>query len=134
MISESNKITLYIQHTDGSNVQICFPAEKSKELTCHWLVEQAIMKLKEAFPEGEGLSSIVALQTVYREYAVDHWLSIPYRNLSILRDGTMLKPYYRPAKKVDTHSTKVSLDDFIIETKLGYGAFSSVYLGSFPFK
>lgn len=123
-----------IQHSNNEVVQIMIPADKAKELTCYWLLQQAISKLKEKFPQEVNFDDIVTLCTVTRDYAVDHWLTFHYRNLSVLKSGTTLKPFYKQKSEeakslADDDFKKVTLDDFIVEIKLGYGAFSKVFLG-----
>src|SRR4051812_25639909 len=117
-----------IKNSEKGSVEISFPSEKSQELTCHWLLEQTVLKLKQAFPDQENFDNIVALCTLNRDYAVDHLLTFPYRNLSVLRTGTVLVPFYRPAVKSqllkeECSPKKLSLDDFAVEVKLGAGAF-----------
>ena len=130
----SQTITLFIVLSPSKQVKLEIPSDKTKELTCHWLLEEAIAKLKQEFPEEEKIDDIVALCTVNHEFAVDHWLTFHYKNISILRNGTILKPFYKqsvPSKEErDLFNSKVTLNDFIVEIQLGYGAFSNVYLGN----
>ena len=116
---------ILIQHQPEQLVTIVVPFLKTKEHTCGWLLQEAKRKLQKAFP-SENFENMVALQTLKGEYAVDHWLTHPNKSLSVIKDGTILKPFYK--QEVNPFE-KVSLESFIIETKLGYGAFSNVYLG-----
>lgn len=125
----STQKTIYLQHTTHSSFKILIPKDKEAELTAGWLLNEAINLLKEAFPKERKFSDIVALQTVNRDYGIDHWLSFPHKSLEILRDQTKLRPFYKQQTKSKSGSNKVCLDDFILEAKLGFGAFSNVYLG-----
>lgn len=126
-----NTTVIYIQNGAKGRIEIAFPSEKAHELTCHWLLEQTVSKLKQVFPDQENFDNIATLCTVSREYAVDHWLNFPYRSISVLKSGTVLYPFYRQTSKAkeDGSTKKISLDDFSVEIKLGFGAFSKVYLG-----
>lgn len=124
-----NTKSVSIQYGSEVKIKISFPATKSRDHTCAWLLDEAIRQLKQTYPNEKNFDNVVALQTVNGEFAVDHWLTMPRKNLSILRDETVLKPFFSQDISSDDASCKVSLDSFIIETKLGYGAFSNVYLG-----
>lgn len=124
--------TIYIENQYGPKLEVTLSTQFIKEQTCKWLLEELKSKLKqicssEKLPE---IDRIVALQTTDAQYAVDQWLTLPHKSANILENGTILKPFYKQSSNTKKNSTKISLDDFIIETKLGYGAFSNVYLGN----
>lgn len=120
---------IFVQNESGQCIKIAVPVLKTKLHTCGWLLQEAKQKLQEAFPP-ENYENAVTLQTVNREYAVDHWLTLPKKSLSVIKDGTVLKLFYKQEDGSTNQFEKVTLDSFIIETKLGYGAFSNVYLGN----
>ena len=121
--------TILVQYQPKLHINISVPSSKSKEYSCRWLLQEAKRKLKKAFP-SENFEDVVALQTLKGEYAVDLWLTLPNKSLSVIKDGTILKPFYKQDEDSTNQFEKVSLESFIIETKLGYGAFSTVYLGN----
>lgn len=71
----------------------------------------------------------MALQTVDGIITLDYWLSDLQRPVSVLKDGTVLKPFYGDSAFIVVDQ-KVSLDYFIILKLLGTGGFSKVYLGN----
>lgn len=140
MLNFNQKI-IFIQHTTGSKVKISIPLQriKQQEYTSQWLLKEAIMALKRQFPkEAATFDNIVALQTTNNKYAIDHCLCSPKNSISFLADGIILIPFYKQVKTQggknddsDIASSQVTIDDFVVVTKLGYGAFSNVYLGNF---
>lgn len=133
MLGSSQEI-IYIQHTDGSKILIRFPSDRKAEVTTSWLLNEAITKLKNTFPEVEGFDNIVTLQTINADFVTDSWLSVPGNNLSNLKSETVLKPFYKQEISRNSEQgqseVRISLQDFILEASLGRGAFSHVYLGN----
>lgn len=132
-----NKITtVFIHYGVNSKVEIKIPENLQKHLTCAWLLEETINKIKKAGGDlnlRDENATIVTLKTKNNDYAVDHLLNDPKQDLRFLRGGTILEPYYGVNTRcLDEFGNKVELSDFEIETKLGYGAFSNVYLGKIP--
>ena len=130
----SKQEIVYIQHTDNSRIVIRIPSDKKSELKTSWLLEGAIAKLKTTFPDITDFDDIVTLQTVDADYVVDYWLAMPNNNLSILKDRTVLKPFYKQVTRLRSGTgqseCKITLQNFNLEAKLERGAFSNVYLGS----
>lgn len=120
---------IYIQYTPDLTISILVPSEKSKELTCGWLLKEANERLKEIDPKVKQYERILALQTVDGKFAVDYWLTLPERSLSIIKDGTVLKAFYQQEVRSKSEEGKISLENFVIESQIGKGAFSNVYLG-----
>ena len=124
---------IIIEHSYGIQFDITFPCKGKDQLTCGWLLQQVIKQLKNiaamhAFTRNPN--DIIALRTKNCEYAVDHLLADPSRTLDFLKENTILHPYYGPNdQESKEYGIKVSLDNFEVETKLGHGAFSQVYLG-----
>lgn len=135
--SVDDVLTLIVEFGKNSKIEIKIPEKFSRQLTCEWLLDEAIAKINEkstikTIQENE--KSLVALKTKNKDFAVDYLLSDPKRSLQFLKDGTILEPYYGiDARPLDEFQFKVELEDFEIETMLGHGAFSTVYLGNTNF-
>lgn len=121
---------IYIEYALDQKLKISVPSTKTKVHTCGWLLEETIQKLKQVNPTNKQFENIVALQTTDDQFAIDHWLTLPQKSISILKDGIVLKPFYKQESGSKDINGKVSLEDFVVETKLGFGAFSNVYLGT----
>lgn len=128
-MSEATKHIIYIKFDSKQAIKVAIPFDRLKSLTSQWLLSETITRLKKKFPEETRLNNIVALQTVKANHAIDYCLCSPDKSLDFLLNGTVLKPFYKQKKTTD--ETKISLDDFVIETKLGNGSFANVYLGNF---
>lgn len=112
----------------GETLEISIKEDAIKAYSCQRLLQDVITKAKATYPtECKKFDEIVTLQTIVREFAVDHWLNHPNKSVSMIKDKKVLKPFYRQRIRDEG---KISLDHFIIETKLGQGAFSTVYLGT----
>jgi len=68
------------------------------------------------------------LQTVDGIITLDYWLSELQRSVSVLRDGTVLKPFYSDTS-LRMAKEKISLQHFQMLKLIGTGGTSKVYLG-----
>lgn len=133
--SDEKTIIVQIQYDGDSTLEIKIPEDCKKSLTCQWLLDEATREINKS-PTNLNLleesKSIVTLKTKNNNYAVDHLLNNPTQSLQFLKTGTVLQPYYGSTEEsLEEFDNKVELNDFDIETKLGHGAFSTVYLGNF---
>lgn len=129
--STQQEIRITVEIENNSHIQIIIPRERLEALTCAWLLYETVRRTEELHKgedtKKEGLD-LLALKTKTKDYAVDCLLNDSERTLEFLNDGTVLETYY--GKKVPEElETKVGLKDFHIETKLGSGSYSGVYLG-----
>lgn len=131
-MTKSHLKAIYVQHGLNTAVKLVVPADRGDHLTTQWLFNETIKELKAKFPTETCFDNVVALQTANNNFAIDYWLTQPNKPISVLKNETILKPFFKQPN-IKSSSGKVSLDDFIIETRLGYGAFSRVYLGKFFF-
>ena len=80
---------------NGSKINILIKLSEQENLTCEWLVGEAMKKLAEHnLLKLDPNRPIVALQTLDKHIALDYWLSIPGRSISKLKDGLVLRPFY----------------------------------------
>ena len=122
--------TIFIEAEDNVKVQVDFPIEEQDNLTCEWLTSEAINKLAQNnLLNLDPKHPIIALQTIDNSITLDYWLSCSGRSLSVLKEGTILKPFYGDnAYKIENQ--KISLDYFHNIKLIGAGGFSKVYLGN----
>lgn len=98
-------------------------------MTCGWLVSETIRQFTDlGLSEMNSMGTIVTLQTADGIITLDYWLSELERSVSVLKDGTVLKPFYGDPKYT-INDQKVSLEYFQILKLLGTGGSSKVYLG-----
>ena len=121
--------TIFIQADNKQRVQITFEISDEDNLTCGWLVSETIRQfannnIQEPYPNRP----IVALQTLDNIITLDYWLSESERNVSVLKDNMVLKPYYGDNDYLIT-TQKINLQFFNILKVIGTGGFSKVYLG-----
>ena len=76
-----------------------------------------------------NFSSIVALQTSDKRYAIDYWLSNFENSLKVLQDRMVLVPYFADDRFKVTDQ-KINIDYFQILLMIGEGGFSKVYMGN----
>lgn len=129
-----NTISVFIQYNKTQQIEIKIPQNLQDSLTCGWLLEETIKKMTKVLdesPKPDEATGIATLRTKNCDFAVDFLLNDEKRSLNFLKDKTILEPYYgHNLRSTDEFESKLGLDDFEIETKLGYGAFSNVYLGN----
>lgn len=132
--SRESMMSVIIEYQVDKRIEIKIPENLLSQLTSEWLLKEAMKRMQakgestcNTFQEG---GSLIALKTKSKSFAVDYLLSDPKSSLQFLKNGTVLEPYYCvDTRQLDEFRFKVELEDFEIETILGQGAFSAVYLG-----
>ena len=120
---------IFVEAKDGTRIDIKFDVSEQENLTCGWLLSETIREFtKRRLPDLNNATSMVMLETVDGIITLDYWLSDPERSVSVLKDGTVLKPVYSdPAFQIGKQ--KVTINHFHILKLLGIGGTSKVYLG-----
>ena len=77
-----------------------------------------------------NFSSVVALKTSDKIYAIDYWLSNFENSVKVLQDRMILTPYFTD-ERYKVKDQKINIDYFEILVMIGEGGFSKVYLGKF---
>lgn len=130
---DENRYKLVIVELEGLNeIRLLIDKEEQNMLTCEWLLNTVKEKIIENNSKSEqkiDVSKIIALKTKARKLAIDYWLTLSNKDLSVLEDTLVLLPYY--ATEIVSHGNthKPSIQDYQIEAKIGNGGFASVYLG-----
>lgn len=116
-------------------ISITIPIKEEHKLTCAWLRQEIADRVNEDLqmrPGKKPLCSELTLQAMPQNLLLDYWLSLPNKTVSVLEDDQTL--YAKPvqaSKQSPVKSTNVSLQNFDILSKIGWGGFSTVYLGKF---
>ena len=133
------KIRVEINFLGKLTTAMVFERKKASQLTCGWLLEETRRNLMKADLAGRyspEISKIIALSTAPRSIALDYWLTLPEKDLSILPYKIQLEPVIaqESRKNIDkgpnTKPNKNYLKEFEIYGLLGQGAFAKVYLGN----
>jgi len=119
---------IFVEAKDGTKVDIKFEVSEQENLTCGWLLSETIRQFtKKRLPDISESNNMVMLQTVDGIITLDYWLSDPERSVSVLKDGTILKPFYgNPDCQINKQ--KVTINDFHLLKLIGIGGTSKVYL------
>jgi len=129
----ANMVSVFIDCKGTEMIEIKIPDNLLCQLTSEWLLQETVKRIraKEELQAGQARENgnIIALRTKSKSFAIDNLLSDPKSSLGFLKNRTVLEPYYCvDMRPLDEFGFKVELEDFEIETKLGQGAFSTVFL------
>lgn len=131
-----NTIQIEINFKNKFLTKVSIDRNKAAELTTDWLLYKVKQNFKVADNRGQfttEISRIVALKTTSKSIALDYWLTLPGKDLSVMPDKVQLKTVISnrdiPSEdNLDNKTRKYGLKDFEICGLLGQGAFAKVYL------
>ena len=109
-------------------LQISIPCKEEHKITCVWLRQEISKRINQELqmrPGMKPLSTELILETMPRNILLDYWLSLPQKTVFLLEEGqTLFARRAQPAKQSGLSRTNVSLKDFEILSKIGWGGFS----------
>lgn len=126
-----NYKAIFIEYDAEIKVEILF-LENEADLTVGWLMSEALRKITDYVNKHDlvrDLTTMVALKTKEKKYAIDYWLSNIDNSILALPDRMNLVPFFADEKYRVTDQ-KVSLEYFEVLKLIGEGGYSKVYMGS----
>lgn len=126
-----NYKAIFIEYDAEIKVEILF-LENEADLTVGWLMSEALRKITDYVNKHglvRDLTTMVALKTKEKKYAIDYWLSNIDNSILALPDRMTLVPFFADEKYRVTDQ-KVSLEYFEVLKLIGEGGYSKVYMGS----
>lgn len=120
-----------IEH-EKIKIEIKIPVAQVSAKSIGWLIEASLLQLqKKVKPTKftQEFSNVVTFATKNEDINVDYFLTMPHLPLSLIKNGTVLRPYF--AQRTGHKESKPTLKDFDFISVLGKGGFSTVYLGNF---
>lgn len=126
--------TVLVEYGEDLVVKVSFPATEKGLLTCQWLVNETIIKIKEDVRRRNtkfDLANFVGLKTKNKISSLDYWLTLPNKSLSVFEEGLILLPVFAVPKKPRElkEANQFTKNDFVYELQIGRGGFADVYLG-----
>lgn len=127
--------TVFLELKNKKTFEIPVKVSEEHDLTVGWLLSEAIRKMKDYY-ESKSLDSVESGQVLFlasadKNYNLDYYLTFLDRNISVLRDGQTLTPFYGDPAFQITDGKKISLNYFQFQKMIGIGGFSQVILGSY---
>lgn len=128
--------TILVEYGDELVIKVSFPATEKGLLTCQWLLNETIIKIKEDIRRRNtkfDITNVVGLKTKNKISTLDYWLTQPNKTLAVFEEGIVLLPVFAlPKRPRDLkEASQLTKNDFVYELQIGRGGFADVYLGKF---
>ena len=130
-LKQAINISLVIMFDMETKITIDFKKAAAGHLTCEWLVTEALNRVLERGPNSRVMQSIpnyIGLKTRDGNLAIDYWLTLPQKTLTVFENSMVLVPIYKREHPYRPKGEKICVEDFEYARMICETKFSKIFL------